>query len=359
MVPDCQSILPRLRLRKDSLSIRLPSCLHRVEQAGHDAVMIPVDPALTPADSIVLQNLLQDAHAPQECSEIKADKPLSKDTETLDTLAALSNPDNRYFQPVVLTSWDSFQVPSVANAYLLRQYINWASNVVRNPSDIVYITHILILFTLGVPNAVFLFMHFNWPQAILQWMLVTYFVGPYSVLTHHHVHGRGVMSPPWAWLDTVFPYILGPLMGQTWNSFYYHHKHHHVEDNGPEDISSTIRYQRDSGLDLALYIGRFVFLGWLELPLYYIRKGSHTRAFKFFAWEIASYAFIILLAKVNFPAAMMALFVPLIQWRVAVMANNWAQHAFVDEDEPTSDFRSSITLIDVVVSLHLSTLTSW
>jgi hypothetical protein len=34
------------------------------------------------------------------------------------------------------------------------------------------------------------------------------------------------------------------------------------------------------------------------------------------------------------------------------MTGNWGQHAFVDEVEPDSDFRSSITLIDVPVSLH-------
>ena len=30
-----------------------------------------------------------------------------------------------------------------------------------------------------------------------------------------------------------------------------------------------------------------------------------------------------------------------------MMMGNWGQHAFVDEDEPDSDLRSSITVIDV------------
>ena len=33
-----------------------------------------------------------------------------------------------------------------------------------------------------------------------------------------------------------------------------------------------------------------------------------------------------------------------------MMVGNWGQHALVDEVEPDSDFRSSITLIDVPVS---------
>lgn len=157
------------------------------------------------------------------------------------------------------------------------------------------------------------------------------------------------MHKRWASVDTLFPYILGPIMGQTWNSFYYHHKHHHIEENGPNDLSSTLYYQRDSGLDLAVYLGRFVCLTWLELPLYYVRKGMLVFGLKFFAWEISSYAFIALMARVNFAAAMTGLVLPLIQWRIAVMANNWGQHAFIDEDEPDSNLRCSITMIDVVV----------
>jgi hypothetical protein len=313
-----------------------------------------VDPNLTLADRLVLRNLLQDARplkSGPEKSNHGAENPTC-DTQTLDDLAALSDPTNASFQPIVFTTWDYSDFPSWMNAYILQPYIVWASNVVRHRSDVVFLTYILALFAIGIPNMVLLFLHFNWFQAILQWAFVTYFVGPYSILLHNHIHGRGVMSKPWALADTLFPYILGPMMGQTWNSFYYHHKHHHVEENGPDDLSSTLRYQRDSGFDLALYIGRFVFLIWLELPLYYVRKGRPGFGFKFFVWEVSSYAFIILLARVNFAAAMTTLVLPLIQWRIAIMANNWGQHAFIDEDEPDSNLRCSITLIDVVVSMQ-------
>jgi hypothetical protein len=313
-----------------------------------------IDPNLTLADHLVLRNLLQDAR-PLESGPEKSNheaQNLTCDTQTLDDLTALSDPTNASFQPIVFTTWDCSDFPPWLNAYVLQPYIIWASNVVRHRSDVVFLTYILALFTIGIPNMVLLFLHFNWFQAILQWAFVTYFVGPYSILLHNHIHGRGVMSRTWALADTLFPYILGPMMGQTWNSFYYHHKHHHVEENGPDDLSSTLRYQRDSGFDLALYISRFVFLIWLELPLYYVRKGKAGFGFKFFAWEVSSYAFIILLARVNFAAAMTTLVLPLIQWRVAIMANNWGQHAFIDEDEPDSNFRCSITLIDVVVSMQ-------
>ena len=42
---------------------------------------------------------------------------------------------------------------------------------------------------------------------------------------------------------------------------------------------------------------------------------------------------------------------PLVMIRAGLMIGNWGQHALVDEVEPDSDFRSSITLLDVAVSL--------
>ena len=155
------------------------------------------------------------------------------------------------------------------------------------------------------------------------------------------------------WLfDELFPYLLNPLMGHTWNSYFYHHvKHHHVEGNGPDDLSSTIRYQRDELVDFLCYVGRFFFFIWLELPLYFARKGKLAFAFRAAFWEIASYAMIYTFWKcVSWKATLFVLVLPLLQLRVGLMVGNWGQHALVDEVEPTSDFRSSITLIDVAVS---------
>ena len=314
--------------------------------------MLPMDPDLTPADKIVLRSLHEDIHPPGPYSDSPKLSPPARPTvsQALPALTALANPEDEQFQPIVFTTWDRVSTTPLIDAYLIRPYVRWASTVVRTPSDVVYITHILILFALGLPNFVLLWVRFNWIQAVLQWMLVSFFMGPYSIIVHHHTHYRALLSPAWAWLDTTYPYVLGPMMGQTWNSFYYHHKHHHIEENGPADLSSTLRYQRDSGIDLSIYVARFVFLIWFELPRYYISKGRLTFAFKYFAWETASYAFIVVMARYNFPAAMTTLLLPLIQWRILIMINNWAQHAFVDEEEPTSNLRASITLIDVVVS---------
>lgn len=52
---------------------------------------------------------------------------------------------------------------------------------------------------------------------------------------------------------------------------------------------------------------------------------------------------------VNTHATTFVFLTPLVRMRIALMTGNWGQHALVDEVEPDSDFRSSITLIDAPV----------
>lgn len=68
-------------------------------------------------------------------------------------------------------------------------------------------------------------------------------------------------------------------------------------------------------------------------------------------WEVCSYSAIYSLYQ--FTGKLRAVFcvflLPLLLLHVGLMVGNWGQHAFVDDEEPDSDFRSSITLIDVAV----------
>ena len=96
-------------------------------------------------------------------------------------------------------------------------------------------------------------------------------------MLHNHIHNNGVLALEYSLFDKLWPYVLEPLMGHTWDSYYYHHvKHHHVENNGPGDLSSTIRFQRDEFFDFLCYVSRFLFLIWIELPIYFIRKNKRS-----------------------------------------------------------------------------------
>lgn len=313
------------------------------------SIKISIHPQLTQADTIVLKNLFQDVNGAENIPDALS----LNDKTPLDLLAGLSDENSNNFQPTIFTGWDKkdlLGIPDALHKNLLQPYVNWAQQVVRRPTDVVFLTHILLYLTTSVPSALYLYYNFTWIHAICHWLLQAWYSGPFTLMLHNHIHNNGVLSKDWALFDRYFPYVLEPLMGHTWDSYYYHHvKHHHTESNGPDDLSSTIRYQRDELKDLLQYIGRFLVLVWLDLPLYFLRKGKRDLAVKTFVSEISSYAFIYILAKNNVRASVFVLMLPLLQMRIAMMVGNWGQHAFVDDVDPNSDLRSSITLIDVPV----------
>lgn len=210
------------------------------------------------------------------------------------------------------------------------------------------ITHLLTYLCTSVPSALYLFYNFRWWHGVLHSAVQLYYMGPYTLLMHQHIHMRGVLNKKYALVDAVFPYIFDPLMGHTWNSYFFHHvKHHHIEGNGPNDLSSTVRYQRDSALHFLHYVGRFYLLVWFDLPRYFLRNNKTSLALKAGGCEIANYVFLYTLyTMANSRATIFVYLIPLALMRIALMTGNWGQHAFVDEVEPDSDFRSSITLID-------------
>jgi hypothetical protein len=352
-----------------------------------------IDPCFTRSDHIVIENLLKDVnpgvtvngkekrdrvvldgkfipfqgsptakHEINNITEPFEESKKSKDDnqETIAALEALNDPEHEDFDPTVFVAWDlhNVKIPPVIDQFLLQPYIKLGRTIVRSDTDVVLLTHLILYFTTSVPSGLYLFYNFTWIHGVLHWLMQSYYVGTYTLMMHQHIHGGGILAKKYAWFDTLFPYVLDPMMGHTWNSYFFHHiKHHHVEGNGPNDLSSTLRYQRDDLLNFAHYVGRFFFLIWFDLPRYFLRKNKPGFALKAAFFELSNYATIYLLAsRVSFRATLFTFILPLLMLRVGLMVGNWGQHAFVDEEDPDSDFRSSITLIDVAVSLYSSHL---
>ena len=350
-----------------------------------------IDPQLTRPDRLVIQTLLrrvnrvrdhslvsaatkdvtiQTSEVPRQdrkCQHVAAienddphvtsiEQDVSRDDDVvIDRLNAWNDPQSDHFDPTVFVTWDLplASLPAVLDRGVLQPYIQWARTVVRIETDVVMLTHLIIYFTTLIPSMLCLYYRFSWYHGVLHWLMQSYYVGTYTLMMHQHIHMNGILSRKYAWFDRIFPYITDPLMGHTWNSYYYHHvKHHHIEANGPDDLSSTLRYQRDDLCHFLHYVGRFFFFIWLDLPLYFIRKKKISLALKTLGSELTNYFVLFVLAtQVNFRATLFAFLLPLLLLRLALMTGNWGQHALVDEVEPDSDFRSSITLIDVAVSL--------
>ena len=265
----------------------------------------------------------------------------------MEILIRISDEDGDDFQASPFSSWDEQDLNSWFRVIFVQPYVTWAEGVVRRRADVVFLTHVGLYCATLIPSAIYLYHRFSWLHAACHWLLGIYYAGPFTLLLHNHVHNNGLLARKYAWFDHLFPYFLGPLLGHTPNSYYYHHvRHHHVEENGPDDLSSTIRYQRDEFFDFLAYLGRFLALIWIELPLYFFNRCKYGLAFKSLVFEVSSMTVIFWMSRYSLRPTLFVFLIPLLQMRIFMMIGNWGQHAFVDELEPKSNFRSSITLID-------------
>lgn len=306
----------------------------------------------TVSDNVVLKELYDDINE----STNKTDKKLAGDDRpSLSLLSNLNDDKHPDFQPTIFSTWDidlkDAKISDDLFANILQRYVAWARRIVRHPTDVIFLNHIILYFVTALPSAIYLFYDFHWVHGFLHTLMIVWYSGSFTLMMHNHIHRNGVLSKPYAAFDWLFPYILEPLMGHTWDSYYYHHvKAHHVEGNGPDDLSTTIRYQRDSVRAFLHYELRFLLLCWFDLPRYFVRKGKYNLAIRVTCTELSSYAGLYLMARWQFKPALFVLLIPFFILRLGLMIGNWGQHALVDELEPDSDYRSSITLIDVPVS---------
>ncbi|KFY87825.1 hypothetical protein V500_06736 [Pseudogymnoascus sp. VKM F-4518 (FW-2643)] len=309
---------------------------------------------LTEADIIVLKNLRYDIQNDIQDSSTAAaaarpNRPKSDDDD--DSVRPILEELSR--ESTAFTTWDNNEINPTLDRLVVQPYLAWASKLVRQDPDTVFITHIIVHFTTLLPSALCLYYSFSWLHAVLHTVYAVWNAGPFTLLLHNHIHNNGLLGKQYAFFDRLFPYVTGPLMGHTWDSYYYHHvKMHHVEGNGPGDLSSTIYFQRDEPLEFIRYFVRFLIFTWLELPIYFFRNKKYDLAAKALISECSSMGFIYLAAQLNTRPTVFVLILPFFIMRLGMMIGNFGQHCLVDNVDPMSDYRSSITLIDVPSNRH-------
>jgi fatty acid desaturase len=109
-----------------------------------------------------------------------------------------------------------------------------------------------------------------------------------------------------------------------------------------------MKFRRDSIRAFAIYLGSFYFTGVLNLVLYFRNKARNKYAFRIMMGETFFTLMAIGLCFVNFKATLTVFILPLVFIRFAMMAGNWAQHAFIDTARPESIYGNSITCINTI-----------
>ncbi len=172
------------------------------------------------------------------------------------------------------------------------------------------------------------------------------FTDRYILMLHNTSH-RPFLKKPYKTLALYIPWVLGPFFGEPPEGYFSHHVGmHHAENNLPTDLSSTMRFQRDSLLDWLRYFVRFFFLILIELPIYLVGKKRKKLGFNAIAGEAYYWAITAAVAFVNPRAAVIVFVVPVVVTRILMMAGNWGQHAFIDASQPGNSYVNSITCIN-------------
>jgi fatty acid desaturase len=220
--------------------------------------------------------------------------------------------------------------------------------LLREERDVGIVRTMLLVFLGVVVPGLVLFVPglFRWWMAPIYWFLYIRFIGPYTLMLHCVCH-RKIFRRDLDWMHHLVSWVLGPFLGHTPDSYYVHHiGMHHVEGNLPGDLSSTMKYQRDSFRDFLKYEVDFFFLGVIKLFRYFQTRGRKKLARRLFVGE----AFFLALAAAatiwNPPAGLTVFVVPFLVTRILLMMGNWAQHAFVDPDEPANDYCTVVAFVN-------------
>ncbi|MCR9204341.1 MAG: fatty acid desaturase [Halobacteriovoraceae bacterium] len=225
-----------------------------------------------------------------------------------------------------------------------------SKKVLKDQRDIPFLKQILLTTFLFVPFAAFMF--FSETESlvlrVIYWATFIFFLGPHLLMLHNVCH-RNPWKKKFKKLINFYLEVVGLLFGLPPLLYFHHHiKMHHKEGNGPEDLSSTEKYQRDSFLGWLHYFLRFCLLLPIELPLYFFKQKRKDYAFKIIFAYTFFYSFLALAYNFNPAGTLTVFFVPTLICWFGLMAGNWTQHAFVASEDPSCDYQNSITVVDSI-----------
>lgn len=183
-----------------------------------------------------------------------------------------------------------------------------------------------------------------WIIAAVYITLWAWFLSPVILMLHNTMHRPFLKR--WKLLDKLHPFVMTFLFGIPVGYRDHHVGMHHAEDNMLEDLSSTIRYQRDSFAHFLVYFGRFFFLSMIELPLYLVKHNKAKLARRAVLGEVWHVAVIASAMWLDWRFGLIAFLVPYCTCRLLMMVGNWGQHAFINVHHKNNGIANAITCIN-------------
>ncbi len=225
----------------------------------------------------------------------------------------------------------------------------WARGLLADPRDLPFLVLSAQITCIILPFAAYLFVPgaFRWDVAVVYLaVLFVGFIDKFILMLHNTSHRR-LFRRDLSAFNHYIPWVIGPFFGETPETYYSHHVGmHHVEGNLEDDLSSTMRYQRDNPLHFAHYYLRFMTTGLVELAAYFVARKRWKRFWPMVVGELGFYVVVAGLLTWNWRPTLVVLVIPVLAVRFLMMCGNWGQHAFIDAARPDNSFVNSITCVD-------------
>lgn len=223
---------------------------------------------------------------------------------------------------------------------------------INDKRDLPFIHLLTVIHLLAIPTAILLYTPvldgWYWWLAYIPYFYLSqlYLKGRFGLMLHCISH-RKLFKKGYTWLYHWIIWGVCPFFGHTPETYFVHHiAMHHVENNMPDDASSTLSYRRDSLRGFVSYLARFLFLGFRDTFMYLFRRKRKKLYMRLSYGEISFYLFCVGMSFVNFKATLFIFIIPFIFARIVMMMGNWAQHAFIEKSDPENNFTNAVNCIN-------------
>ncbi|TMI65879.1 MAG: fatty acid desaturase [Bacteroidetes bacterium] len=234
------------------------------------------------------------------------------------------------------TITDPVYIPKTSYSWYEKFWLRY----INDPRDLPFIHLLTAIHILVLPAAVILYtpllQGWYWWLLYLPYFYVSqlYFKGRFGLMLHCISH-RKFFKKGYVWINDWIVWAICPFFGHTPETYFVHHMAmHHVENNMPDDGSSTLRYQRDSLWGFIQYVSRFLTLGFRDTFMYLFNRKWKKFYMRLSFGEISFYLFCIGMCFVNLQATLWIFIIPFVFARIVMMLGNWAQHAFIHTEDP-------------------------
>lgn len=235
--------------------------------------------------------------------------------------------------------------PMAAPAYAPTRFQRYIEGQLYDPRDAVFVRLTFKVLLALVPMIAALYLWFSWPLALAFWAVQLGWFGPPVILMLHNTMHRPFFKRRPV-LNRAHSYVMSFIFGIPTGYMEHHVAMHHVENNLPPDLSSTMRFKRDSFLHFLVYFSRFFFLIVVELTQYLNGKKRRNLAKSALLSTLVHWSIMAALMSVAWRPTLVAFVLPWFAVHFLMMVGNWGQHAFIDERRPGDSYVNSITCIN-------------